>query len=113
MSKRTVIPKALSLGEESFALHCCAEKLKPEREYIFHPKRLWRFDFAFPEKMLAVEVEGGANGRHQRMGGFTADCVKYSTAAALGWRVIRATTTQVVSGQAMEWTLEALKYARP
>ena len=51
--------KVLSQGEEAFALHCRAEKLEPVREYIFHPKRKWRFDFYFPERKLAVEIEGG------------------------------------------------------
>ena len=104
-----MIPKALSKGEEAFALHCRAEGLSPVRELFFHPTRKFRFDFAFPDKMLAVEIEGGVNGRHQRIGGFTGDCVKYSEAAVLGWRIIRATTGQVMSGQAIDWVLKALK----
>ena len=103
--------KRLSPGEEAFALHCRAEKLEPVREYVFHPRRKWRFDFAFPDKMLAVEVEGGMNGRHQRVGGFTGDCCKYAHAAILGWRVIRATTAQVNSGDAINWTIDALAYS--
>jgi very-short-patch-repair endonuclease len=102
------MPK-LSPGEEAFWLHCRAEGLKPLREHLFHFKRKWRFDFAFIDQRIAVEIEGGVNGRHQRIGGFTADCVKYSEAAVLGWRVIRATTAQVMSGQAIEWTIAALR----
>ena len=38
------------------------------REFKFHPKRKWRFDFAFPEAMVAVEADGGEycqnGGRH-------------------------------------------------
>lgn len=103
------IPKALSKGEEAFASDCRIEELTPEREFMFHPTRKWRFDFAWPDIKLAVEVEGGVNGRHQRIGGFTGDCVKYSEAAVLGWRVIRATTAQVMSGQAIVWVMKALK----
>jgi hypothetical protein len=33
---------------------------EPIREYRFAPSRRWRFDFAWPAAMLAVEVEGGA-----------------------------------------------------
>ena len=103
------IPQPLSKGEEAFALHCKAEKLSPVREHIFHHKRKWRFDFAFPDKMLAVEIEGGVNGRHQRIGGFIGDCVKYNAAALLGWRVLRYTTDMVMQGTAINEVLEALK----
>ncbi len=101
-------PQKLSPGEEAFALHCRAERLVPEREFYFHPKRQWRFDFAFPANKLAVEVEGGVNGKHQRIGGFEGDCFKYGEAAVLGWRVIRVTTNMVMSGAAIDMTLRAL-----
>ena len=29
------------------------------KEFKFHPKRKWRFDYAFPFLMIAVEVDGG------------------------------------------------------
>jgi len=67
------------------------------QEYRFHPTRRWRFDFAFPKQKVAVEVEGGAytRGRHTRGSGFTADCEKYSHAAAMGWKVLRFTGEQI------------------
>ena len=102
-------PSRLSPGEESFALHCRAEKLNPVREYTFHPKRKWRFDFYFPENKLAVEIEGGVGGRHQRIGGFTGDCVKYNAAALMGIRVLRYTTPMVMAGTAIDEVLEALR----
>ena len=75
----------------------------PAEEYKFHPTRRWRFDFAWPELMIAVEVEGGvySNGRHSRGKGFTEDCVKYNAAATLGWRVLRFTTEQVTQNKAV------------
>lgn len=103
------IPKALSPGEEAFYLHCRVENLDPEREFRFHEERKWRFDFAFPRQKLAIEVEG--RGRHQSFGGFDKDCEKYAEAVILGWRVIRVTPTQVMSGQAMDWVIRALKGA--
>ena len=30
-------------------------------ELKFHPDRKWRFDFAHPSTMVAIEVEGGIN----------------------------------------------------
>src|ERR1044072_3735597 len=33
---------------------------EPLPEYRFHPTRKWRFDFAWPEHKLALEIQGGA-----------------------------------------------------
>lgn len=76
---------------------------EPVREYRFHPKRKWRFDFAWPARLVAVEVEGGtfSGGRHSRGKGFEADCEKYAEAAILGWRVLRVTTAMVNDGRAL------------
>lgn len=93
-----------STGEEVFLWHLTATKLPaPLEEYRFHPKRRWRFDFAWPDKMIAVEVEGGTftGGRHTRGKGFEQDCEKYCEATLLGWRVLRFTTKQVNSGYAL------------
>lgn len=80
-------------------------------EYRFAAPRNWRFDFAFPSLHLAIEIEGGARsgGRHTTGSGFAADCEKYSAAAILGWSVIRATGEQVKNGQAITWTITALR----
>ena len=102
------IPRAESKGECAFLLHCRVEGLSPVREYTFHPTRKFRFDFAFPDKMLAVEIEGGVNGRHQRIGGFTGDCHKYNAAALLEWLVFRFTPEMVHSGEAIDTIRKAL-----
>ena len=83
-----------------------------EIEYKFHPTRKWRFDFALPLHKIAVEVEGASwsGGRHTRGAGFAADCEKYSIAATLGWRVIRATTEQVMGRMAIAWVVDAINY---
>ena len=82
-----------------------------EQEVRFHPERHWRFDLAWPDFKLAVEVEGGvfANGRHSRGKGFTEDCVKYNSAIQLGWRVLRFTTEQVTQGQAVSVIKSVIK----
>jgi len=62
-------------------------------EYVFHPTRKWRFDWAMPEAKVAVEVEGGVwmGGGHTRGAGYSANLEKYNAAAALGWIVFRFT----------------------
>lgn len=80
------------------------EKLYPGvvAEFRFHPERRWRFDYAWPDKMIAFEQEGGVwtGGRHTRGKGYENDCIKYSEAAILGWTVIRATTSMIKDGRA-------------
>lgn len=69
----------------------------PVAEFRFHQDRKWRFDFAFPDKKVAVEIEGGvySNGRHTRGSGFIADMEKYNAATELGWRILRFTPSQI------------------
>ena len=82
-----------------------------QRELRFHPKRKWRFDLAHEALRLAVEVEGGVwrGGRHVRGSGFTQDCEKYAEALIAGWAVMRVTTDQVRSGQALSWIERAVR----
>jgi very-short-patch-repair endonuclease len=80
--------------ERSFLFYVNAINLpEPVREWRFHPVRRWRFDFAWPDRMVAVECEGGvwSRGRHVRGRGFEEDCRKYNAASVLGWKVLRVT----------------------
>ena len=63
-----------------------------EREFRFCERR-WRFDFAWANKKIALEVEGSVftGGRHTRGMGFIKDIEKYNNAAMQGWRVVRCT----------------------
>ena len=82
----------------------------PELEYKFLKDRRFRFDFAWPDRMVAVEVEGGVwtAGRHNRPSGFIADCEKYSLAALEGWKVLRVTGDHIKDGKALKWLQRAL-----
>jgi hypothetical protein len=103
--------KRVSPGEELFRIHLITSKLPPHRrEYYFSKPRMWRFDFAWPEYMLAVEIEGGSwsNGRHSRGSGFTEDCEKYNRATILGWWLLRFTTEMVKAGVALRDTESAI-----
>lgn len=74
-------------------------------EHRFHPTRRWRFDYAWPDQKIALEVHGGVHsgGRHNRGVGLTQDREKMNTAACMGWVVIEATAEQVRNGQARAW----------
>ena len=85
-----------------------------EQEYMFHPTRRWRFDFAFQTVKIAAEIEGGtwSGGRHTRGGGFREDCIKYNEAVLLGWKVYRFTGDMVTDGLALEYIEKALENER-
>ncbi len=103
--------KVKSEGEETLAAHLKAHKIGGwEREYRFAPPRRWRADFAFPVYDLLVEVEGGLwiKGRHQTGTGYQADLEKYNAATMLRWRVLRFSTQQVKSGEAVKTISEFL-----
>ena len=82
----------------------------PRREHRFHPTRRWRFDLAWPDALVAVEVEGGAysGGRHTRGKGFEGDCEKYNEASLDGWTLIRVTPKMINDGRALAWIERAL-----
>ncbi|MCE5224883.1 MAG: endonuclease domain-containing protein [Porphyromonadaceae bacterium] len=77
----------------------------PMREYMFHPKRKWRLDFAWPEFKLAVEIEGGVftKGRHTRPKGFIGDIEKYNELTLYGWKLLRFIPSKI--------DYEMIKYA--
>lgn len=93
------------------------------RQYPFAKSigRRWLFDFANEDFHLAVEVEGLVvvrmngelivKGRHASITGFREDCLKYASAAMLGWTVLRFEQQQVKDGTAIDMTMRVL-YAR-
>lgn len=85
---------------------------EPVTEHQFHPVRKWRFDWAWPAHMVAVEIDGGtwSGGRHVRGKGYEDDCVKINEATLLGWKVIRVTTKMVADGRALDFIERALKH---
>jgi very-short-patch-repair endonuclease len=96
----------------AFDAQCRAVGLpEPVAEFKFHPVRKWRTDWAWPDRKLAVEVEGGVfiHGRHSRGAGMLKDMEKYNALAAAGWRLIRVTPSQVRSGAALAAVEAALK----
>ena len=111
MSVPKKIPKAPSEAEERFLLHWRADGYdeRPLREYKFHPRRDWRFDFAWPEKKLAVEIQGltRAGGAHQRIDQIGRDYAKLNAAQMLGWCVLQFSQADVKAGRALDVTKNA------
>lgn len=86
----------------------------PDAEYVFDKlnDRKWRFDYAWPEQKVALEVEGGIyiQGRHSRGWTMEKDMEKYNEAAAQGWRLLRTTPRNLMKETTFDWlrrTLEA------
>lgn len=80
-------------------------------ELMFHPTRRWRFDYAIPSVMVAIEVEGGifTKGRHTRGKGFEADIEKYNTAESMGWHVLRVTPEWLCAPKTIEMIKQTVK----
>lgn len=68
-------------------------KLEWVAEHLGIPGRRFRFDYAIPSLMIAIEYEGlGYKSRHTNALGYTNDCRKYNLAALHGWKVLRYTS---------------------
>ena len=82
---------------------------EPDTEHRFCERR-WRFDYAWPAHMVALEVEGGAwtQGRHVRGKGYINDMHKYNRATLDGWRVFRTTPDELMTNATAEMLKRAL-----
>lgn len=77
----------------------------PQPEWQFDAERLYRFDFAWPEQKVALEVEGGIfgygkdkkKGAHGSVTGILRDMAKYNLAATNGWRIIRVIPNKLMT----------------
>ena len=74
----------------------------------------WRFDLAWPQLMVAAEVEGGGyvNGGHVRGRGFANDLEKYGWAAYYGWTVYRCDSDMIRSGLAIYQLSQIIRNAQ-
>jgi very-short-patch-repair endonuclease len=86
----------------------------PETEWRFAPPRRWRFDYAWVEHKVALEVDGGvwlkSPGRHTRGSGWVKDTEKLNTAASMGWRMMRCTPDQITTQTTLDFIRQALNY---
>jgi len=72
-------------------------KIKFVEEHKFLDNRRFKFDWAIPDKMIAIEYEGlfakkgSGKSRHTTATGYSKDSTKYNLAAINGWTVLRYT----------------------
>jgi hypothetical protein len=73
------------------------KKIEFVTEYRFHPIRKWRFDYAIPERKIAIEYNGimSAKSRHTTVIGYSNDLEKINQAQLLGWKVLQYTPLNV------------------
>jgi hypothetical protein len=98
------------LGQQIQTLVLSYKIPKPETEYRFWEGRKYQFDFAWPDKKVAIEYEGGIYSHlgHTRVGRFVSDMEKYNEAAILGWTVLRFGPDETRTGKAMNTMLRVL-----
>jgi hypothetical protein len=115
-------PAPVKVGpEEDFEYQCRQFGLPPlERQLRFakHLGRQWRFDFAFPDYWLAVEIQGvvvrriGGKmvtmGGHADVQGMRNDHDKHNTATLLGWSVLQFMPSEIRPRRAIEMTMRVL-----
>lgn len=85
----------------------------PVIELAAIPGRRFRFDIAWPERLVYCEIDGGTyiNGRHARGSGISSDCEKFSLASGMGWRVVRVDSPWVRERVAfVGWIRDALEW---
>ena len=113
-------PKA-SLSDR-FLMQLVAGRLPhPDSEYHFaphvdgKPARQWRFDFAWPDSLVAVEIQGGTwtGGRHGTGVGIEQDAEKLNAAVSIGWRVALVTSKMIASGAGLVVVRILLGYMEP
>lgn len=73
----------------------------PILEHKFSELRDFRFDYAWLDVKLAVEIEGGIykKSRHTSPEGYSRDCDKYNLAQIEGWIVLRFTEINITDAK--------------
>src|SRR5579859_5940343 len=108
------IPRPPSIGEELLAIHLKEAKIDFVRQFRFHTTRLWKADFSLRgiNGDILIEIEGGVfmkKGGHTTGKSYSENCIKYNHAALMGFVVLRFTTGQVQSGEAINFIKQYLK----
>lgn len=83
---------------------------KPYLEYAFHPERKWRFDFAWLEYKVALEVDGGIwiKGGHNRGAQIKKTWEKENAAQLLCWRIFKCEPCDLCTNETVSMIRSAL-----
>lgn len=76
------------------AWHAYPGLVEPVCQHRFHDVRKFRFDFCWPDYMVAVDIQGFGGG-HLRFKAYSDDCDKANLATNLGWRFLRFTAAHL------------------
>jgi len=76
---------------------------EPIREYKAIEGRQFRFDFAWPNRNLLIEVHGAifVKGGHSSGVGIMRDHSKHNLATLAGWRILYVNSATIDSGEAI------------
>jgi hypothetical protein len=113
---RTEKKKRHNQGEEAFGFWCRALKLPtPQRNFRFHPTRKFEIDWAWPQYLIGVEIQGGiwVGGAHARPMNIVRDMTKHNLLLDFGWRVWHFTPKEVIDGIAVQHIDKVLRAAHP
>jgi very-short-patch-repair endonuclease len=72
--------------EKRFLLYWKKTGIPIATQYPFHPTRQFRFDFAFPERKIAIEIQGYGMG-HASYVSMAKDYERHNEATQLGWSI--------------------------
>lgn len=81
----------------------------PVREYRHIPGRKYRLDFAWPDRLIAVEVQGMVHRIKER---FEADIEKRAESLLAGWTVLEVSGASIRDGRAIGWIEKLLRRQR-
>jgi len=94
------IPFPLAWKATLQSFRCVSDKLQPTPEHAGIAGRKFRFDFAWADQKVALEIDGGIwmkRGGHTTGTGKRRDCEKDFEAALQGWTVIRWTPDMITT----------------
>lgn len=117
-----ILPPAMqkALGTESLAEAVLLNRIRelhlpePQTQVQLISWRKYRYDFAWPEYKIAVELQGGVHGnesrgRHTRGAGYEEDCTKLALAQIAGYACLYLTPGMVDKGTGGMLLLEMFK----